>query len=213
MADLATFLKHNVEGYLFNDLRALQGPPPPPGTQDPGLCYPLLMTSFAGIELLGALLCEEPFRRDAGNIYFRGYWIKYLYPLLPESEETACTLYQLVRHGIAHAYVLKGPIGVVRRQPAFHLKRDVSGLFYVDAVQLAEDFMKSYESNVLSILSTTTGAVNHATMTTRLGEIEAAYNDQAAKRPITFAPGAVMAESVAYSSTLTPPITFGPFKP
>jgi len=195
------FLEKNIEGYLFKDLLSLIGPPPTKNQQDEGVTYPLVMTAFAGIELMGALLSDDQFNASNGKTYFRNYWTKYLYPSVMDGDKIADYLYQLVRHGIAHVFLLKGPIGIVRRQPAYHLKRDESGLFFVDAVQLANDFIRSYESNVPSMQSASTGKVNNATMTTRLGEIEAVYNDQAAKCPTPNISGTVLTFSVAYSST------------
>ena len=212
MADLTKFLKKNVEGYLFHDLQSLIGPAPLPDQTDSGVGYPLLMTSFAGIELLGALLSVKKFDTNSGSTYFKSYWTIYLYPSLQDGNMIADSLCQLVRHGIAHAYVLKGQIGVGRRQPALHLKRDASGLVYVDAVKLAEDLIKSYETKIFSIVSSKTGNVNGNTMAQRLNEMEQAYKAQAISRPLPAFPSTV-AESAAVSTSFVPLVSGAPFKP
>ncbi len=112
MKDLEAFLKHNVEGYLFSDLREMQRIP---------IGYPLLMATFAGIELLGALLSTSQFDKEKGSDYFTSYWTTWLYPNLNNTETIGRVLYKLVRHGIAHSFMLKGPIVIVHSQPGIHL--------------------------------------------------------------------------------------------
>lgn len=135
MNDLDDFLKHNIEGYLFGDLRAMQSIP---------VTYPLLMSTFAGVELLGELLYEKdaPKRSERGRAYFVEYWTEYLYPL--STSAIGNSLYTLVRNGIAHGFAPRGPIAVSREDPQRHLHRDASGVVIIDAVKLADDFIASY---------------------------------------------------------------------
>lgn len=128
MTDLQGFVQHNIKGYLFGDLRKMQAIE---------VGYPLLMTTFAGVELVGALTSTSTFDRSHGSPYFLSYWTTYLYPSLGSTKQVGEVLYQLIRHGIAHGFVLKGPMGVVRNDSASHLTRDSSGLILVDAVQCA----------------------------------------------------------------------------
>lgn len=213
MADLDKFLKKNIEGYLFSDLRSIVGTPPQTGHQDAGVGYPLVMTAFAGIELLGALLSERRFNTSNGRIYFQNYWTEYLYPSVIDSVAIADALYQLARHGIAHTYLVKGSLGIVRRQPTIHLKHLDGGLVYIDAVQLAEDLIQSYNSKVSAIASLSTGTVNGETMRQRLNEIESKYNTQATSNPLTSFPRATVAESPAVSTTFVPTTSGNCFKP
>jgi len=213
MANLAKFLAKNIEGYLFNDLRSLIGTPPLAGQEDKGVGYPLVMTAFAGIELLGALLSKKTFDAHDGDIYFKNYWTKYLYLSLPDTENIGVSLYRLVRHGIAHSYVLKGQIGVLRRQPSLHLKRNDGGLVCIDAVQLANDLIQSYDSIVPSIVALRTGTVNGITMSQRLNEMEDRYKTQASSRPLSSFPNITVAESTAISTTFSPPTSAHPFEP
>jgi hypothetical protein len=174
MTDLETFFQHNVEGYLFGDLREMQRVP---------IGYPLLMTTFAGIELLGALLSTSRFNTYDGSVYFTLYWKTHLYPGLNDTEAIGNVLYQLVRHGIAHGFVLKGPMAVFCSEPGVHLTRDSSGLIRVDAVQLATDLMDSFTAQVKPLVTSTAG-VDGTSMVARLREMETDYLAQAAKLPV-----------------------------
>lgn len=199
MADIVPFLQHNVEGYLFSDLRSMDRVI---DSHNIALCYPLLMTTFAGIELMGVLLSESTFDgKRNGHEYFEGYWSKYLYP--SSNKEIAQEVYQLVRHGIAHMYLLKGDIRVEARNPTKHLKKP-DGFLYVDPVKLANDFVYSYKSNIPSILSSDTSAVNSKTMSKRLDDMIAVYNPQAIKHNALNASIVVCAESAAFSHTMPP---------
>jgi hypothetical protein len=129
MPDLNAFVEHNIEGYLFNDLRHMQQIP---------VGYPLLMATFAGIELLGALTSPATFNPYRGSSCFQSYWTAHLYPRLKDTNRIGKVLYKLVRHGIAHGFVLKGPIGVTRDATHLHLTRNADGIIRVDAVRLAD---------------------------------------------------------------------------
>ena len=86
-------------------------------------------------------------------------------------------IYQLVRHGLAHAFVVKGNINVVKDNNKCHLVRDASGGVYIDSVQLAVDLEEAYKK-FKGILELTEGQVNATTIETRLDEIEKEYINQ-----------------------------------
>jgi hypothetical protein len=173
MSDLEAFLEHNVEGYLFSDLRAMK---------PLGIGYPLLMTTFAGIELLGALTSSSRFGPRQGSAYFNSYWRTYLYPQVKDTEKIGNTLYQLVRHGIAHGFVVKGPMAVAAG--GAHLECGPDGLIYVDPARLADEFIHSFTNRVKPLVANTTGAINGTSMAARLGEMAAEYQAQAAHFPV-----------------------------
>jgi hypothetical protein len=203
MPDLNAFVEHNIEGYLFNDLRHMQQIP---------VGYPLLMATFAGIELLGALTSPATFNPYRGSSYFQSYWTAHLYPRLKDTNRIGKVLYKLVRHGIAHGFVLKGPIGVTRDATHLHLTRNADGIIRVDAVRLADDFMTSFETSVRPLLTSSSSMVNASTMSARLHEIDAAYQEEyqkeAAKFPVTTADA--VAETAAVSHSTLPPPTSPP---
>ncbi|MCE9605703.1 MAG: hypothetical protein K8U03_12485 [Planctomycetia bacterium] len=169
MSNVKTFLEHTVEGYLFKDLGQMKAMPMPMG-------YPFVMTAFAGIELLGSLLSEKKFDPNSGNEYFVSYWFNCLYPSRTHanSKEIGQHLYRLARHGIAHCYLLKGPVAIVHSQPDRHLKKDDLGVIYVDAIQLADDLMDSYFKMVKNI----SDAVGQR-MEERFKEMDKAYRKKA----------------------------------
>ncbi len=156
MPDLEQFLRHNLERYLFGDLKRMQGQP---------LGYPPLLSAFAGTELLGGLLNPKPFsRKTSGATRFVHYWTEYLYPDVPDRVAVARAVYQLARHGIAHGFFPKGPIGVGGPDLTFHLKRDADGLVIIHPTQLGEDLIASYERRVKPIIRATTGSPSRKTM-------------------------------------------------
>src|SRR5215475_6782782 len=161
MSNVEAFLKHNIDDYMIHDLRAMQRIE---------VTFPLLMTTFAGIELLGALFSRSEFNRNSGGVYFRFYWNQYLYPTLANKESIGDQLYSLLRHGIAHAFLVKGPVNVGRSQPSNHLTIN-NGVLYVDAVLMADDFIKSYTELVKPILTDITSDVV-IEMSKRMDEIE-----------------------------------------
>jgi hypothetical protein len=181
LASLADFLAKNVEGYLLKDLDTLKvaAPATRPG---PGwVGYPLLISAFAGIELLGALVSATRFDRNDGRKYFDSFWAGYVYKRDAVRAAVGLHIYDLARHGLAHAFVVKGDLDVYKSQPQLHLVRSATGGISIDAVQLANDFADVYWTNVKPLAASATGPVTQATMTDRLNEMEADYNRQASK--------------------------------
>ena len=178
MVDLAKFLKENVEGYLFKDLDALIAVGPLPGENLGAVGYPLLITTFAGIELLGALASAKKFDPRSGAYYFTSFWGTYLYPADRQRVDAAGPIYKLVRHGLAHAFVVKGDIVVGKSGP--HLGRFPSGAVCIDAAQLAQDLKNSYYRFIGPQVDKTAGPLNRNTMTSRLNEMADEYERQAA---------------------------------
>ena len=95
MSDLEKFLKHNVEDYLLEDLETLKSASPPAGRHVGGVGYPLLITTFAGIELVGNLVSSAAFDPFKGAERFAEFWRGYLYPEDPARAGVAAQLYKL----------------------------------------------------------------------------------------------------------------------
>jgi len=179
IADLATFLKRNVDEYLLADLESLIRLNPAPGRTAGAAGYPLLVSTFAGIELLGGLVSSSPFDRNAGAKRFAEFWIDYMYRGNANRAAAGPVLYQLARHGLAHAFVVKGNLEVVKGEPRLHLVTTGKGAISVDAVQLAIDFRTAYESQVKpNVISGTPLA---KTMADRHAEMASEYGKQAAE--------------------------------
>ena len=142
------FLDHNVEEFLIKDLEAM--------IQGSRVCYPIVMTACAGIELLGSLFSDE-FNSLAGSGYFRRYWTQYLYPTRDHTREMGDALYTLVRNGLSHMFLPAEQIGVTGARPHAHLTRDSHGRVIIDAHQLAKDFIRSYRFDFKPLIA---GSVN-----------------------------------------------------
>ena len=202
MSRLDDFLAHHVEGYLFYDLRTMSRD----DADGKGVGYPILMSCCAGIEFLGALRSNVRFEAHGrGKDYFAEFWRNCLYP--PPSLHTALDepVYQLIRHGIAHSFITKGNIGVLRHDPAVHLTRDANGQFVVDAVQLAIDLQNAYTAFVRPVLTDPTRSVEKASMEQRLTEMESDFGDQATKKGVP--PASAGAQPGAQiTSSLTPSV-------
>lgn len=143
--DVKSYLEPYIDGYLLCDLESIAYTIP--SDKHPGAAgYPLILTICAGMELLGALLrpsIKDKFNEDDGIKYFGHYWKHYLSKVDPEYEKYGEVARTLIRNGLAHLFMTKPRIGVVKSNPQYHLKK-VEGHLIIDAVKLYEDFKKSY---------------------------------------------------------------------
>jgi hypothetical protein len=149
---LDEFLDNNVEGYLIHDIKALMTIEAEKGKPAGACGYPLLMTVFSGIELLGTLSYGAiPFTGAAkdGFEFFKHYWTEYLYDASRAQE--ADSVYRLVRNGLAHAFFTKGPVWVTKHEddtgaiPKEALLNTDTGKVVFNARLLANEFCGSYE--------------------------------------------------------------------
>ncbi|MHB1608424.1 MAG: hypothetical protein ACYCXX_07260 [Acidiferrobacter thiooxydans] len=179
LTDLDDFLKQNVNGYLFADLEAMKAITLKPGEVVGAVGYPLLMATFAGIELLGTLVSTSPFSDKDGRRYFSSFWTEYLYKDAPQ-RDMGEPVYELARHGLMHLYAVKCNITVTKGEPDKHLRQDKSNnVIYIDSVQLADDLMSSYTNHVRPLLTKTDGS----TMAQRLTEMRKWYAEKT-KEPV-----------------------------
>lgn len=176
-AQREAFLSRNFEGYLFEDIETLKLAVPRPGMDYGAAGYPLLMTVFAGIELLGSLVSTAAFDPNKGRERFAEFWEEYMYPGDPSRRAAGRVLYKIARHGLAHAFVVKGTLDVYKNAPHMHLTRSTGGVVSVDAVQLATDLRNTYISRIKP--TAVPGSQLFNTMSSRLAEMEAAYAQQA----------------------------------
>jgi hypothetical protein len=123
-----------------------------------------------------------------------------LYPAPSANNQFGDATYQLVRHGIAHTFLLKGRIGVLRKQPTLHYPRDAQGVLLIDAVQLGLDFVDSYESRFKPLSAQ---PPQHATMESRLNEMEAAYQRQAATHGLVLGNAPLLSTVTSFTASAT----------
>jgi len=179
MIDLDAFLEKNVEGYLFGDLATLKIATHQPERTYGAVAYPLLLSTFAGIELLGALVSSRAFVPNNGSKYFDSFWRNYLYNTDAARADAGASIYKLARHGLAHSFVVKGTLEVVKHAPHLHLVRMNNGAFSVDAVQLATDLETAYQTRVKVLARAVSGTVTTHTMSDRLNEMATEFQQQA----------------------------------
>jgi hypothetical protein len=155
-------LERILEEYLVADLLALK---------ETRVGFPVLMTAFAGVELLGSILGHGQHGTDGDD--FRFYWTQYLYPerTRPRTKEEADIIYTFVRHGVMHHFFPKGTIGVTGNDPGGHLTCRSDGVLILDVRVLVDDFVRVYEQRVKPILATPSGTPSRASMQKRLDEI------------------------------------------
>jgi hypothetical protein len=128
------FLTRHVDGFLLDDLETMAALPAEGGTGALGV--PMVLTVFAGCELLGGLLSPGNCRTA-----FVTYWVDRLYPGAERAGAEA--LYRLVRDGVGHAFIATPGLRVTRCRDARHLTRD-GDAFIIDALTLHDDFRASY---------------------------------------------------------------------
>jgi hypothetical protein len=128
------FLTRHVDRFLLDDLETMAAMPADSG---PGtLGVPMVLTVFAGCELLGGMLAAGT-KRTA----FVSYWVERLYPGADRAGAEA--LYRLVHDGVGHAFIATPGLRVTRCRDERHLTRD-GDAFVIDALTLHDDFRASY---------------------------------------------------------------------
>lgn len=144
---LDEFLERFVEGYLFGDLRSMASITVPEGQKYGGVGYPMVMTTLAGVELLGTLTADR-FNRKHGDQRFREFWQGFMYPQHPERQQMADLIYQFVRDGLAHLFVPKPRFTVWKAHHGEHLHQMADGSICIDALTLAEELRAAYDERV-----------------------------------------------------------------
>jgi len=155
-------LERILHEYLVKDLLALK---------ETRVAFPTLMTVFAGVELLGALVTPGSFGTDERG--FRHYWTDYLYPasVRPRTVDEAEIIYEFARHGVMHHFFPRGMIGVTGSDPGAHLTCRSDGVLTIDVRVLVDDFVRVYEQRIDPILATPIGSLSRSSMQKRLDDI------------------------------------------
>jgi hypothetical protein len=177
---LRDFLKKYVEDYLLEDLASLDGVQPVAGKATGACGYPLVMTVCSGVELLGGLCSAEKLKfREKGFAQdnFLRYWEEHMYPRDPHLQRAGPGVYALIRNGVAHSFLKKGPIVVFkgfRGGDALTAAPGTPRQVFVNATQLAADFDRSYKAMKAAMTPATERNMEH-----RLAEIWTEYTDAA----------------------------------
>lgn len=182
MADLDNFLMRAVEGYIFEDMKTMKAATLGDGRSAGALGYPLIMATFAGIELLGVLVSDKEFTGQSDQKDFCRFWEQYLYSENAARKDVGQPLYLLLRNGLAHGHVARGGIEVTKGAPDEHLLYDENEqTVYIDACQLADDFMECYGRKIKRLLEVDAASEgpSRATMNKRLEEMTYRYGKMA----------------------------------
>ena len=168
-----------MDGYIKEDIKSLLKCKPTDGNSAGAAGYPLIMTVFAGVELLGSLLdaVDKPagrFDTYSGEAYFENYWRRVLYLAAPR-DAMGVPLYKVVRHGLMHAFSPKGSLCVTKGDEGRHehLRQESDGTIYINCDELADNFLSSIEG-LKSTLEK-----NRRRVEARLDDIAKQYTDQA----------------------------------
>lgn len=179
------FLHTHVEGYLFKDLRNMVNIRLPKNRKIGFLGYPIASSILSGMELLGGLLQTNTFTSTdphAGNRYFCNYWDHFFVPNFPAYRDFKDIFRNLIRNGIAHTYVAKTGIVVIKGDGSSHLKiTEEKGNYYliVDICSLYKDFINSYRRSVEPIVFTgTTSTITPIDIQNRLNEMITEYKNK-----------------------------------
>jgi hypothetical protein len=109
-----------IEGYLFGDLESMatEIKPKPIGA----VGYPIVMAVLAGSELLGALTSDG----SAGN-QIQHYLHTYMAKVNEKYGDVGEIADDLFRNGIAHSYLSRPGVLVVRGESEWHLAAHTGG--------------------------------------------------------------------------------------
>jgi hypothetical protein len=139
------YLTKYFRPWLFGDLATLDEVMADPRHKNGGACLlPAVMAVASGIEFCGALDKPMDFNHDAGENSFVYFWKK----IYGAKDKMGGAFYQAVRHGVAHAFMLKSNIAVTAGDPN-HLK-EVDGCFVVDVVKLSRDFRDTVDREIVA---------------------------------------------------------------
>lgn len=156
---IEAFLKRFVDGYLLHDLESMANITLPAGQEDGAVGYPMVSTTLAGIELLGGLISKdkETFDPFKGGLYFSDYWDRCLVKVNKHYLGLGRLFKQLIRNGLAHNFITKPRILVVKSSNPSIVGESISydlgrGALVVDCVGFYKDFEKSYRTYIRPIV-------------------------------------------------------------
>jgi hypothetical protein len=104
-----------------------------------------IIHAMAASLALRSVRLSERFEPYDGAKQFDHFWKQGLYPSDPARADLAPTIYELVRHGLAHAFVTKPMILVTKNKGTKNHLRQNAGVLTVDCLALADDFRAAYE--------------------------------------------------------------------
>lgn len=156
------FVGEFIDGYIASDLDTMSKSARAAGLPHGDVGYPMVLTTLAGIELLGGLLLPmgTRFTTSNGRSHFLRFWDDYLAKDFPVYVGFGELFYNLLRSGIAHTFTAKQGVYVTKGSGT-PLRYDVASLrVFVDSNMFAEDFLSTYRKNFVPLLSIVDAAVD-----------------------------------------------------
>lgn len=174
------FFDQFIDGYLLSDLQNMYDLKPNNG--DFGAAgYPMLITTLAGMELLGALTTDSArgfnSSSSAGANYFQSFWDNYLSVSFTEYSGLGRLFRQLVRNGISHIFLAKMGVMVTKGTGKRPIIDKTNRLIIIDANKLYDDFNEVVDKKIRPLLSVTSGEPSSTSMQAILDQIEQSYGD------------------------------------
>ena len=174
------FFADFIDGYLASDLDTMSKANRAEGLMYGDVGYPMVLTTLAGIELLGVLLLPTttPVTRRNGRNRFLRFWNDYLAKDFSVYSGFGDLFYGLLRNGVAHTYTAKHGVYVTKGSGA-PLRYDAANRqVTIDSNVFAQDFLSVYRKNVLPLLSSEDDAgLNAMSMQTHLDELMKLYEE------------------------------------
>jgi hypothetical protein len=149
------FLKTVVDDYLLHDLESMANFTVQPVTVG-ALGYPMMISTLAGMELLGSLLMPSKKPNNSEQCFLE-YWDNYLVEEQPVYTELGRLFLNLLRHGIAHMFIAKPGIFIEKGTGHQVTIYDYGSRqeLHLDCIVFFEDFRKSYFHKVKPIVDGT----------------------------------------------------------
>lgn len=153
---ITEYINNVVLGYLLDDLESMSKIMPLSGKSTGAVGFPMIMTICSGIELLGGLLSPVAFSTSAkaGRVYFDHYWNEYLSKQHKCYSGQATSVYQLMRNPIAHVFMTKPGITVIKNPDKVSKVGLVSTNYEmtIDCIKFYQDFKASILTHFISKL-------------------------------------------------------------
>jgi hypothetical protein len=149
------FVAEFIDGYIASDLDTMSKSARAEGLKHGDVGYPMVLTTLAGMELLGSLLLPKrtPFTTSNGKSRFLRFWDDYLAKDFPVYGGFGELFYTLLRSGLAHTYTAKHGV-YVTKDSGMPLRYDAENQqVIIDSNIFAKDFLSAYRKNVLPLLS------------------------------------------------------------
>ncbi len=182
--ELDLFVDQVIEGYIFSDLETMSKCHGGEGMDHGDVGYPMVMTTLAGIELLGGLLLPRAtsFSTSKGDKQFLGFWDDFFAEEFPVYSGFGELFYSLLRNGVAHTFAAKNGVYVTKATGAQLSYDDATKRVEIDSNVFACDLLSTYRGKVKPLLTIDDSAIdpNRDSMQLHLDQMTSFYERHSA---------------------------------